>query len=431
MTGEALKEALYKDYNEALDYAGVSGKRLAERLAALSKIGTTADGGVYRIGFSQEEMQAKTLVKQWMTNAGLTVYDDSAGNVFGKLEGSDPTLPTVMSGSHVDSVPNGGHFDGPLGVLCALEVVEAWREQGYKPRHSYEVAIFTDEEGGRFNGGILGSQAMVGDLTDKMKELTDREGQSFEQVLSAVGLTPDGFLNVKRDLTQLKSYVEVHIEQGKRLEKEQLPVGIVTGIAGPCWIDVTFTGKAGHAGNTPMNDRYDALLAASDWIQSVNSLPQKVSSTAVATVGRLDVSPNAANIIPGQVQMTADIRDIHEETRDELVGLAIEEARRVAEKYGVDMTSKEQHRITPIPIQEKEITHLKEAFEAHGVRPYLLPSGAGHDAMILGRYIPSAMIFVQSKAGISHTPEEWSALNDCVMAVHVLKSYVEKLVEKD
>jgi allantoate deiminase len=259
-TQEKFLNRLLTDYDLSLDHSGIHGERVAKRLAELSQIGLTEQGGSNRLSFSIEERRAKDLVKTWMKEAGLIVTEDGAGNVFGRLEGNHNS-PAVLSGSHVDSVPNGGHFDGPLGVLAALEVADAWRESNYRPDKPFEVVIFTDEEGARFNGGLTGSRAMTGEMNiDEQKKLIDIYGEPFEQVIEKHGLTIEGFINAKRDMSDIAAYVEVHIEQGKRLEKEGLSVGVVTGIAGPSWLNVTFRGEAGHAGNTPMNERKDALI---------------------------------------------------------------------------------------------------------------------------------------------------------------------------
>ncbi|RSK23934.1 Zn-dependent hydrolase [Bacillus sp. HMF5848] len=418
-----IKERLLADFETSLDHSGVSGERLAQRLAEIASIGYTEDGGSRRIGFSQEEKHAKQLVAQWMKDAGLEVREDGAGNIFGRCTGTVLTLPAIMSGSHLDSVPNGGHFDGPLGVIAALEVVEAWRTNGYKPARTFEVVVFSDEEGARFNGGLLGSQAMMGQVNrDEITRLVDIEGQPFSDVIRTYGLNEDEFFNSQRDMSEIATFIEVHIEQGKRLEKENLPVGIVTGIAGPCWMEVTFKGAAGHAGNTPMNDRQDALLAASKFVVALNSLPHKVSPTAVATVGKLDVSPNGANVIAGEVKLIVDIRDIHTNSRDALVELAIEELKKIDD---VTVTWEEKIRIEPVPVQDDMLDKLTSSVKANNITPYYLPSGAGHDAMIVGAKIPIAMLFVKSKEGISHNPKEWTMLNDCVHAVHVLKHFVE------
>ncbi|UOQ42893.1 M20 family metallo-hydrolase [Halobacillus salinarum] len=424
-------QLLLKDYDQTLDKNGLSGKRLAERLARLSEIGLTPSGGSHRLGFSKEEREAKRLVIDWMKKAGLEVKEDEAGNVSGRLQGADDNAPAVLSGSHVDTVPNGGHFDGTLGVLAALEVVEAWKETGFKPPAPFEVIIFSDEEGSTFNQGFTGSKAMVGDLDESVKELTDLNGDSFENVLRSDGLSADNIPLAARQFDTMRAFLEVHIEQGKRLEKENLPVGIVTGIAGPCWVKFQFTGEAGHAGNTPMDDRQDALVAASEFIYVVKKLPERVSSTAVATIGKISNHPNGVNVIPGEVELFVDIRDIDESARDQLVRMVIELGEKVAAKNEVSMEYKVTNQVKPIPVNDELEKVMIKAVEKSGLNTYFLPSGAGHDAMVLGAHLPMAMLFVRSKQGISHNPDEWSSLDDCVQSVHVLKQAVELIMAAD
>lgn len=423
-----LKEDLLSEYDHTLDHSGVNGERLADRLGRLSALGITEEGGSRRLGFSIEERDAKNLVKQWMEEAELQVHEDEAGNVFGRLNGKENDRPAVLSGSHVDTVPNGGHFDGALGVLTALEVAEAWKEEGYQPAFPYEVVIYSDEEGSRFNSGFAGSKSMVGDIDlNTLASLEDNEGLPFEEVLEAVGLDMKKLPDAKRDFESIDAFIEVHIEQGKRLEKADQPVGVVSGIAGPCWLKLTFTGAAGHAGNTPMDDRNDALIAASEFIYHVRSFPEQVSDSAVATVGKLEVRPNGVNVIPGEVELYVDIRDIKEETRNELVDMVTNWAEEAAAKNAVTVDKQVTSRVTPVPVDENIKEKLAVATEKNGLEPVFLPSGAAHDAMILGRYLPVAMLFVQSKDGVSHNPKEWSSLNDCVTAVHVLKDALESM----
>ncbi|WP_078547539.1 M20 family metallo-hydrolase [Litchfieldia alkalitelluris] len=426
-----LKEKLLRDYDQSLNQDGINGSRVATRLEEISNIGLTSDGGSNRVGFSKEERQAKELVKKWMIELELEVKEDGAGNVFGRLNGINNEMPAILAGSHLDSVPNGGHFDGPLGVVAALEVVESWKETGYQPVRPFEVVIFSDEEGARFNGGLTGSEAMMGDVDVSHKlTLKDSKGLSFEEVLRADNLTLEGYQNSMRDHSEIGAFVEVHIEQGKLLEKENLPCGIVTGIAGPCWIEMIFEGKAGHAGNTPMFDRQDALIAASEFIFRLKELPTNISKSAVATVGKLNVYPNGVNVIPGKVQLYVDIRDIFEETRDTLVEEALKLASSIAKNHEIELTWKENTKIKPVPIKQEMQQMILSTMESLNIRPFFLPSGAGHDAMMVGKSIPVAMLFVQSKGGISHNPKEWSSLYDCLSAVHVLKGVVEKLVSK-
>lgn len=431
MTDNELLSNLIKAYDSSLDHSGIRGERLANRLYELSKIGFTSDGGVQRSGFSQEEKQAKQLVKTWMAEAGLEVKEDGAGNITARLNGKSNNLPAVASGSHVDSVPSGGHFDGPVGVLSALEVVEAWKETNYEPEKPYEIIVFSDEEGSRFNSGLTGSMAMTGNGDfSAQTQLVDYNGDSLEEVLINYGSSLEEFKQAKRDMRELELFVEVHIEQGKKLEQADLPVGIVSGIAGPAWMEITFTGEAGHAGNTPMVGRKDPLVAAGAFLQKVEELPKQVSDTAVATVGKLNVSPNGINVIPQQVILNVDLRDIHEHTRDELLELVTQEAEQIAENRGISVQIKQTTRIQPIPIKKELQNKLATSITKYGLEPAYIPSGAGHDAMMLGREIPVAMLFVRSKDGISHNPKEWSSLNDIVTTVHVLKDFVEGVMRK-
>lgn len=423
-----IYERLMSDYDDGLNQHGVEGQRLAYRLNELAKIGLTENNGSNRPGFSQEELAAKKLIAQWMKEAGLDVRQDGAGNIIGRLEGSDPSLPTIMSGSHVDSVPNGGHFDGPLGVLTALEVVEAWKATGYQPRKSFEVLIFSDEEGVTFNGGLLGSEALVGSYDlEELKKLVSIDGLSFEEVLADVGLSVDSYATALRDFSEVELFIEVHIEQGKRLEQGGLPCGIVNGIAGPCWLEFIFTGTAGHAGNTPMNDRNDALVAASEFITKVSKMPSAINDTSVATVGKMHLLPNGVNVIPGEVKLYVDIRDIYEETRNKLVNEVIQEAKTIANRHQISLSYQKTMEAAPVPIKEEIQLLIEEVLKEQGIEPMHLPSGAGHDAMIIGEKTDIAMLFVKSINGVSHNPLEWSNLNDCIQTVHVLKSFIEKL----
>ena len=421
-----LYDELMKDYDGTLTHSGVNGERVAQRLFELSQIGFTEVGGVSRPGFSDEERAAKELVKNWMKSAGLNVTEDGAGNVVGRMEGTHRDMKAIASGSHVDSVPNGGNFDGPLGVLSALEVAESWKETGYIPTRAYEIHIFSDEEGSRFNSGLIGSRALTGGVSPKeMEQLRDFNDETLQEVLIRYGSSLEEFKRAKRNL-DLELFVEVHIEQGKILERAGQAVGIVSGIAGPAWLEVKFTGEAGHAGNTPMIGRKDPLVAASEFIGRIPQLPKKVSETAVATVGKLQVSPNGINVIPQSVTLHVDIRDIQEGPRDDLLNNIIQEAKNVAQKHKVTVEMQQNTKIQPVPIAEKLQKDLAASLKKLGMDPVHMPSGAGHDAMMLGRILPVAMLFVRSKDGVSHNPKEWSSLNDCILGVHVLKEFMEQ-----
>jgi allantoate deiminase len=426
-----LEQALLADYNPTWSKDGISGERIAHRLGKLSTIGLTAKNGVTRVGFSQQEQQAKELVMEWMKGAGMEVTQDGAGNVVGRIAGQNNHVDAIASGSHVDSVPEGGHFDGPLGVIAALEVAEAWKEQGYTPLKPYEVYIFTDEEGSRFDGGMTGSRMLTGILDmEKQVTLKDSDGQSFEEVLATTGKTLEDFSKAKRDKLGIERFIEVHIEQGKKLEKANLPVGIVKGIAGPSWTEIIFEGKAGHAGNTPMDDRQDALTAASELFLYVEKAPSMISKTSVATVGKVQVEPNGSNVIPGKVTLITDIRDIEEQSRDLIVSNVLEKAKEIAKSRNVTFSSSEKMRTPPVPIGEEMTGILNHVFDEMNIEKQYLVSGAGHDAMMFGAYIPVAMIFARSRDGISHNPAEWTALTDCTISAHVLKKMIEQCMKQ-
>ncbi|MBD7909051.1 Zn-dependent hydrolase [Sporosarcina gallistercoris] len=427
---ESLFTKLTAGYDESLSRGGVDGGRIAQRLSELSMIGASPEGGVTRPGYSPEEKHAKQVVKSWMEQAGLQVFEDGAGNVIGRLEGME-SGNAIMSGSHVDSVPNGGDFDGPLGVIAALEVAEAWKETGYHPRKAYEVVIFSDEEGTRFGAGLTGSHAMTGQLTEEETNLkVDKEGKSFETVIEEYGSSLPAVWRAKRNMGEIELFVELHIEQGKLLEKNGCSVGAVKGIAGPVWMNVTFEGEAGHAGNTPMDDRRDSMVAAGHFIHTVSSLPRQFSETSVATIGKLNVFPNGLNVIPQKVELTVDIRDIHEDPRDALVQAIIEAAEQSGVDHNVGVTCRKTLAVQPMLVNEELLSDLKESISEFGMEPMELMSGAGHDAMVIGREVPAAMLFVQSKKGISHNPEEWTDLSDCVIGVQVLKNFIEKQMER-
>ncbi|WP_210239635.1 Zn-dependent hydrolase [Mesorhizobium sp. B2-6-1] len=428
---QTFSERLRANYDSMLDLDGFSGERLASRLSAIAEIGLTADGGSCRLGYSKEEKQAKDLVCEWMRSLGLAVRSDTAGNCFGRLSGKNDGLPVVLCGSHIDTVPNGGHFDGVLGVLLALEVVEMWKATGYEPERPYEIVIFSEEEGSRFNVGFVGSTAMMGALPEgSFGSLRDHEGCSFTTVVEEAGLTLARFPEARRDAAEISAFVEVHIEQGLVLERQGLPVGIVSGICGLVALEVTVKGLAGHAGATPMPYRRDALVAASRIVSAVSDLPCRFSDTAVATVGQLNVFPNGANVIPGEVRFSIDIRDIVAEPLDRLVERIIEVAGEIAGASNVELSWTKTLSLAPTPADDRLHAQQGAAMREINLAPFELPSGAGHDAMLLGACLPIAMFFVRSQDGISHNPREFSSLDDCATAARALSRFVTKLVSE-
>lgn len=400
-------------------------KRLHRRILELSEIGRTGEQGSERMGYSEFEMKAKEKIINWMKDIGMNIRTDGAENVFGRFRGEDDSQ-VFMAGSHVDSVPNGGHFDGITGVLSALEIAQLWYEENYTPKYSYEVVIFSDEEGSRFNSGLTGSRAFMGLIDEEeLDKYRDPEDRTVDEVLEHIGSNRKAFLKADGPDYKIKMYGEIHIEQARQLEEKELPVGIVSGIAGATRTNVTFSGEAGHAGSTPMTQRKDALVQASEFIRTLPEIATAVSTTAVATVGKLKVIPNGVNVIPGEVQLVVDARDISEEKQSELIDALHQHVKKIAFQSEVTADVDLTTRIMPIPIGEDVISKMEEAFRRQDQIPVHLPSGAGHDAMSIGTKHPITMLFVRSIEGISHNPEEFSHISDIRDAVLILKDFFE------
>ncbi len=401
----------------------IDGERLWRRLFELAEIGKQEGGGITRLSFTEEERAAKELVASYMGEAGLTVHEDAAGNLFGRREGRDPDAPAVLVGSHLDSVYNGGNFDGPLGVLAGVEVLQSMNERGVQTEHPVEVVSFTDEEGARFSFGMVGSRALAGTLSPEDLHHEDEQGTSIAEAMRGAGLDPGAIDRAARPKGSVKAYVELHIEQGRLLENEGLSVGIVTGIAGPLWLRFILEGEAGHAGTTPMRLRRDALAAAAHIMGQIETEASRTGTT-VGTVGQLSLSPGGINIIPGSVEFPLDLRDIDERVRDEVERRIVEGARRLCEERGIGLNVDTLQRVAPVPCSELVQSAAKGACEELGLEPYFLASGAGHDGMQLGDLCPMGMIFVRSKDGVSHNPAEWSSQSDCADGANVLNRTV-------
>jgi allantoate deiminase len=397
----------------------VDGERLWRRLSELAEIGKRESGGVTRLSFTDEERSAKDLVASFMQEAGLAVSEDAVGNLFGRREGSDPNAPAVLVGSHVDSVYDGGNFDGPLGVLAGIEVVQAMEEGGVETDHPVEVVAFTDEEGARFSFGMIGSRALPGTLSEEDLQHQDADGISISDAMRKRDLDPARIGEVARPRDSLACYLELHIEQGRVLEDEDLPVGVVTGIAAPVWRRVVFEGETGHAGTAPMQLRRDALAAAAEVVGIVEE-EGSATGTSVGTVGQLGVEPGGINIIPGRVELSLDLRDIDEDTRDQIEERILERSRRVGEDRGVGFETEVLQRMTPVSCSETVRGTIQAACEGLGLGTRNLASGAAHDGMQLAGLCPVGMIFVRSREGVSHSPDEWSSKKDCTAGADVL-----------
>ncbi|WP_411503678.1 Zn-dependent hydrolase [Brevibacillus centrosporus] len=397
----------------------INADRLWDRLMQLSSIGTQEVGGITRLSFSPEERAAKDLVTGFMKEAGLSVREDEVGNLIGRKEGTNPNAPVVLIGSHLDSVPSGGNFDGPLGVLSGVEALQTMNEHGVETEHPIEVIAFTDEEGTRFGYGMIGSRGIAGLLKEDELVSRDEAGISIAEAMANVGLDPAQISKAAREPGSVKAYVELHIEQGKVLESRDLSVGIVSGVAGPLWLKFILEGEAGHAGATPMNMRKDPLAAAAEVMLVIERQAAR-QEISVGTVGKLQVFPGGVNIIPGRVEFTLDLRDVDIQVRDQVEQAIMAEAEAICAKRGVKLQVELLQRINPAVCSEEIRAAIQAACAAEGLETITLPSGAGHDCMQLTELCPVGMIFARSKDGISHNPAEYTSKEDCGNGAQVL-----------
>jgi N-carbamoyl-L-amino-acid hydrolase len=392
--------------------------RLNRTLEELGRFGETPQG-MQRLAFSPADVASREYTISLMRRAALEPRIDPAGNIIGRKPGSVPSLAAIALGSHTDTVPNGGKYDGALGVMAAIECVQTLAGQGHMLRHPVEVLVFTNEEGSRFRRWLLGSRAMAGLLEPADLAAVDDEGVSLGSRLVDIGGAPDA-IGARRARSELAAYFELHIEQGPVLHQAGTPIGVVTGITGRAVFEVEVTGVANHAGTTPMDARRDALLAASRLVLAVNRLAAEQQVCRVATVGVISAQPNAVNVIPGRVRLGVEFRDLDMAR----LSKAEEELRRatgeIASANGVQVAVRplETTRAVLISPQMQEL--VAEAAARCGLAQRRLPSGAGHDAQAMAAITDVAMVFVPSVAGVSHSPEEFSTPEACANGASVL-----------
>ena len=402
-------------------------ERLVKDFEAMAQL--TAPGeGINRLAFTDADWEGRQYIIDRMTDAGLFIEIDDFGNLIGYKIGKNPDLPVVMVGSHTDSVPNGGNYDGVVGVLSAIEVIRSMTDDGYEPDHTIAVVDFMCEESGRFGNATLGSKAMRGELTvQDLHRLVDKQGISLYEALKGRNLNPDGIENMvyKRPV---KSFTEIHIEQGKVLEHERKTIGIVTGIAAPERFYVTIRGNADHSGATPMNLRHDALCGASKIILGIEEIASmQEEPPVVGTVGVVEVTPGAMNVIPGAVKLGVDIRSISKVARNSVVTLVKEFIDITAGKRGLSYTIETIAQDHPVEMHPAMIREIEEAVKSVGVEYITMPSGAGHDAMHWAEVVPTGMIFIPCRDGISHNPAEFAEMDDIVTGADVLDKVLRKL----
>ena len=402
-------------------------ERLQKDFAAMAQL-TGLGEGINRLAFTDTDWEGRQYIIDRMADAGLDVEIDGFGNVIGYKVGTNPDLPIIMVGSHTDSVPNGGNYDGVAGVLSAIEVVRSIIDDGFEHEHTIAVVDFMCEESSHFGAATLGSKAMRGKLTlNDLHRLVDKQGISLYDALKNRELHPDAIESMAYS-RPIKAFIEMHIEQGKVLEHEQKQIGIVSGIAAPERFYVTICGNADHSGATPMNLRHDALCGASKiilGIEEVTSMQEK--PPVVGTVGIAEVVPGAMNVIPGSVKLGVDIRSISKVARDSVVFLIKELIDVIAEKRGLSYTIEPIAQDHPVAMHPAMIREIEEAVKSVGVDYMTMPSGAGHDAMHWTEVAPTGMIFIPCRDGISHNPAEFAAMNDIVVGAEVLENVIKNI----
>jgi N-carbamoyl-L-amino-acid hydrolase len=400
----------------------VDGARLERRLQDLSRFGANPQGGVSRVAYSPADVEGRAFTMEMMRAAGLDVRVDPVGNIFGRRPGLDAEAAPILFGSHIDSVPEGGNYDGDVGSMSAIEVAQVLAEKGYRNRHPLEVAIWCDEE-----SGLTGSRGFVGDLAPEELERPARNGTVLAENIRRIGGDPARLAAARHERGSVAAYLELHIEQGGTLDAAGVPIGVVEGIVGIHHYEVTVRGFANHAGTTPMDKRRNALLAASEIVLAVDRIVRARPGRQVGTVGRLAVRPGAPNVIPGEASFTVELRDLRAETIESLWTTIEAEARAIVARQGCTMEYVLRPPDRPALSDPRLRAVITSAADELGLRHLNLPSGAGHDAQELARIAPMGMIFVPSVDGISHSPKERSRPEEIASGANVLMQAVLRL----
>jgi len=401
----------------------VNEQRIEERIFELAKFGKDSMGRNYRIAFTKGDQEGRAWFTNLMKKVGLQVSIDYAGNIIGIRKGKNPSLKPISFGSHIDIVPDGGNYDGCVGSIGALEIIEVLNENKIFTEHPLEVIIFSNEE-----GGTIGSMAMAGHLTEEGLKQKSQSGLTIAEGIKAIGGNPDSIQYSIRKKGDIKAFLELHIEQGGILEKANLQIGVVEGIVGIVHWEVTINGFANHAGTTPMNMRQDALLAAAKLIIAVNEVMNSVPGKQVGTIGKLAALPGAYNVIPGKVTLGLEIRDLSSAKIEELFPAIEKRAAIIASTSGTKITFQRQANESKPALTEKILQEkIAASAKALGFTYKLMQSGAGHDAQEIAWIAPVGMIFVPSVGGISHSPKEFTKAIDMANGANVLLQTILKL----
>ncbi|MBY7144817.1 Zn-dependent hydrolase [Virgibacillus sp. NKC19-3] len=402
-------------------------ERIETHISDLSAFTATPNQGVTRLTYSKEDVQARKYIKAKMNEYGLDVREDGLGNIFGKLQGTKKDAPSVLVGSHFDSVPHGGAYDGPSGVVAGLEVAALFQEKNLTPTYPLEIIAMIEEEGARFGGGLMGSRGITGTTdAEELNHTKDKDGVSVAEAMRDIGLDPT--LSKQRDPQTIKAFLEMHIEQGPVLEEKDIAIGVVEGIVGLSQLEVTIQGQAGHAGTTPMDRRSDALVTAANIIAKLPAIAAEEGEGTVITVGRHEVFPNGANVIPEKVIFSVDIRA----GKEEHMQSAIQKTKDFITSFegqGMQISMEQSLYMQPKTLNQHIHSLLQNACNQLDISYLPMNSGAGHDAMVFADVTDVGLIFVPSKDGISHAPEEWTDTKDLANGADVLFQTAMKLTE--
>lgn len=393
----------------------VNGNRLNTHLTELAQFGKTPEGGTHRLAYSEADLQARQYAMKLMREAGLEVTIDAAGNILGSRPGTDGALKPLMIGSHIDSVPQGGSYDGQVGSMGAIEVAQTLTENNVRLRHPLEVVIFQNEE-----GGTIGSIALARGLTEKDLNLVTNSKKTIREGIRFISGDPDRLSTIVRKKGDIAAYVELHIEQGGILQNEKIDIGVVEGIVGVYWWDVTVEGFANHAGTTPMDQRRDALLAAAKYIEAVNRIVTSIPGRQVGTVGKIQAFPGAYNVVPGKVTTSLGLRDLDAAKVQMIFERIQAEVRQIEAATGAKFELNQTNASPPALTDQRVQRLIDDSAKQLGLSTKLMPSGAGHDAQEIAHLGPVGMIFVPSRDGISHSPREFSKPEDIINGANVM-----------
>lgn len=405
--------------------------RIARDLEHLKQYTATPGNGCTRLPFTKEARDAVNYLKELMTEAGLEVTEDAAGNVIGTLKGEDPDAPCVMMGSHYDSVVNGGDYDGIAGVICAIEVARLLKEEGITPKRNFVAVGFCDEEGMRFGTGYFGSGAMLGHRdVEYTKNFADTDGITIYEAMKGYGLDPEKIGEAAWEEGSIGHFLEAHIEQGPVLDAEGTELGLVEGIVGIQRYMVTVHGRADHAGTTPMDMRMDAVDAATKVISKIADWAREKADGTVSTVGYINTVPGGMNIVAEKVEFTVDIRSMNNDNINDITNRIRKALDKEVAEFGGSYEMDNKLTITPVHLSEEMLDIMEEDCKAKGYSYRRMPSGAGHDSLEIGQSIPTVMIFTPSKEGRSHCPVEFTKYSEFAKAATIMKDLAKRYLEK-